>query len=101
MQEFKGKYYGSIFLHYQPVDKSIWNYTIDDVIARVPPHWNEGCTEEVGSRWAGQAITVDSMTAMGSPSRVVNGKYIHDNISPHAVSIKKTKVAVGDDGSEL
>lgn len=25
----KGKYYGSIFVHYQPVDRSIWNYSIE------------------------------------------------------------------------
>ena len=29
MNEFKGKYYGSIFLHYNPVDKDIWNYKHD------------------------------------------------------------------------
>ena len=28
-RKFKGKYYGSIFLHYQPVDKSIWNFDIE------------------------------------------------------------------------
>ena len=26
---FKGKNYGSLFLHYQPVDTSIWNYSIE------------------------------------------------------------------------
>jgi hypothetical protein len=25
-----------------------------DVIANVPPHWNEGVKEDHGSRWAGQ-----------------------------------------------
>ena len=29
MKEFKGQYYGSIFLHYSPVDKSIWDYKHD------------------------------------------------------------------------
>ena len=29
MKQLKGKYYGSLFLHYQPVDKSMWNYTTD------------------------------------------------------------------------
>jgi hypothetical protein len=29
MKEFKGKYYGSIFVHYQPADRSFWNYTIE------------------------------------------------------------------------
>lgn len=29
MTEFKGRYYGSIFVHYEPEDKSIWNYEIE------------------------------------------------------------------------
>ena len=29
MKTLKGKYYGSLFLHYQPVDQNIWNYTTD------------------------------------------------------------------------
>lgn len=29
MRAFKGKYYGSIFLHYKPVDKKLWDYTIE------------------------------------------------------------------------
>jgi hypothetical protein len=29
MKRFKGQYYGSIFLHYAPVDKSIWPYTVE------------------------------------------------------------------------
>jgi hypothetical protein len=44
---------GSIFLHYQPVEKAQWGYTHDDVIAAVPPHWRRGVREEQGSRWAG------------------------------------------------
>jgi len=70
MSEFKGKYYGSIFLHYQPVDTEIWNYTVEDVIANVPPHWHMNITEDKGSRWAGQAVTVDSRVASGAPLRV-------------------------------
>lgn len=27
MSVLKGKYYASIFIHYRPKDKSIWNYT--------------------------------------------------------------------------
>jgi hypothetical protein len=27
--QLKGKYYGSIFVHYQPVDRSVWNYSVD------------------------------------------------------------------------
>eukprot|EP01038_Epipyxis_sp_PR26KG_P012556 gene12556-16840_t len=67
----KGKYYGSLFLHYKPADKSIWNYTTEDIIAHVPPHWNEGILEDHGSRWAGQAITTDSMIVAGAPERYV------------------------------
>ena len=70
MSEFNGKYYGSIFLHYQPVDTNIWNYSVEDVIANVPPHWNRNTTETKGSRWAGQAITVDSRLAKGAPERL-------------------------------
>jgi hypothetical protein len=28
-QKFRGKYYGSVFLHYQPVDRNIWDYSIE------------------------------------------------------------------------
>jgi hypothetical protein len=27
-QVFNGKFYASAFAHYQPVDRGIWNYTI-------------------------------------------------------------------------
>ena len=40
------------------------------MIANVPPHWREGVTEYHGSRWAGQAITVDSRVVAGAPPRV-------------------------------
>jgi len=70
MTNFNGKYYGSIFLHYQPVDPVIWPYKVDDVIANVPPHWSRGATEKHGSRWAGQSITVNSRVAAGAPPRV-------------------------------
>ena len=84
MTEFKGKYYGSIFLHYAPVDKSIWNYNIDEVIASVPPHWKDNIIEDKGSRWVGQGITVDSRAAVGSNPRTVRGELIHDKKSPYA-----------------
>jgi hypothetical protein len=29
MKMMKGKYYGSLFIHYQPVEKSVWNYTVE------------------------------------------------------------------------
>ena len=28
-KRFKGKYYASVFSHYQPVDGEIWNYTVE------------------------------------------------------------------------
>lgn len=65
----KGKYYGSIFIHYMPEDTSIWNYTHDDVIANVPPHWSEGLMEDHGERYAGACITVDSRVSEGAPIR--------------------------------
>ena len=71
MKEFKGKYYGSIFLHYMPVEKSLWGFDVEQVIANVPPHWNKGVVEEKGSRWAGQALTIDSRIADGAPPRIV------------------------------
>eukprot|EP01041_Mallomonas_annulata_P008053 gene8053-16511_t len=110
MSSFKGKYYGSIFLHYAdltrirfiklsgrasemigsahtfpqilmnriltnsfPVDKSVWNHNIEDVIAKVPPHWRTGCDRNHGSRWAGQSITTDSRIAAGAPPRNDDG----------------------------
>lgn len=72
MKPLRGKYYGSLFVHYQPVDKRIWDYTVEDVIAAVPPHWSEGVTEDHGSRWAGQAITVDSRSVDNAPPRITN-----------------------------
>jgi hypothetical protein len=84
MQEFQGKYYGSIFLHYTPVDKTKWGYDVEQVIASVPPHWNEGLVEDEGSRWAGQGITVDSMAAAGAPPRVIKGEFVHARTSPHS-----------------
>lgn len=69
MTKFRGKYYGSIFLHYQPVDPAIWDYNQEMIIANVPPHWRDGATEEIGSRWSGQAITVDSRACEGLPPR--------------------------------
>lgn len=73
MTEFRGKYYGSIFAHYQPVDANLWPFTVDDVIQSVPPHWNEGLVERHGSRWAGQAITIDSRVVANAPPRIVQG----------------------------
>jgi hypothetical protein len=84
MKQFRGKYYASIFIHYQPVDRKIWDFDVEEVIASVPPHWNEGILEDHGSRWAGQGITVDSVIPKGAPPRIIRGQYIHDEVSPHA-----------------
>jgi hypothetical protein len=99
MKEFRGKYYGSIFLHYKPVDKDLWNFDVEDVVAAVPPHWIEGTVEDKGSRWAGQGITVDSRSPAGSPPRVINGEFIHDNKSPysHRTKVKSTKSKVNEE----
>jgi hypothetical protein len=74
MSKFKGKYYGSIFLHYKPVDTNIWNYRNDEVIEKVPPHWRDGIKDPHGSRWAGQAITTDSRVCEGAPPRIFGNK---------------------------
>lgn len=71
MREFKGRYYGSIFLHYMPVDRSLWGFDVEQIIANVPPHWADGVVEEKGSRWAGQALTIDSRIADGAPPRII------------------------------
>ena len=57
MTSLKGRYYGSIFLHYQPVDTGIWDWTVDRLINLVPPHWKDGVDFEEGrgSRWCGAA----------------------------------------------
>jgi len=75
---FKGRYYGSIFLHYQPVDKTIWDYDLDDIIAAVPPHWSDGTIEATGSRWSGQTITTDTMVTAGANERIVEGVVVPD-----------------------
>lgn len=70
LTQFKGKYYGGVFIHYQPVDKEVWNFQLDDVTYAVPPHWNQGTVEEQGSRWAGQvtgASDVDEHISLPSP----------------------------------
>jgi hypothetical protein len=71
MKVLKGEYYGSIFLHYQPVDKSIWDFTVDDVIANVPPHWRDGVITEQGERWAGASLTIDSRASEIAPPRTM------------------------------
>jgi hypothetical protein len=84
MQELKGKYYGSIFLHYQPVEKEVWDYSVDKIIEHVPPHWRYGvdASEGKGSRWCGAAASVDSRTAEGAPHLKRRGKIIKETV-PH------------------
>lgn len=76
--KLKGKYYGSLFMHYQPVDQAIWDFSINDVIANVPPHWNEGVVEDTGSRWSGQGITTESMIPQGANPRIIQGIEVPD-----------------------
>eukprot|EP01038_Epipyxis_sp_PR26KG_P011470 gene11470-15363_t len=77
-KRFNGKYYASIFVHYKPVDRSIWSYTVEDVIANVPPFWQENIIEDKGSRWAGSSITVDSLATENAPPRMVLGEVVED-----------------------
>lgn len=77
MTALKGKYYGSIFVHYRPSNKAIWNYSIEDVIAHVPPHWKDDMdAEEGGSRFSGAALSTDSRITVRAPDRVINGQLI-------------------------
>jgi hypothetical protein len=83
MRTFRGSYYGSIFLHYQPMDKGIWSFDVEKIIASVPPHWRKGVhDEEKGSRWAGAALTTDSRVAEGAPPRTLEGKLLQETL-PH------------------
>ena len=91
MTEFLGKYYASIFVHFQPVDLDVWNYTVEDVINAVPPHWRDGVVEDQGSRWAGQAITTDDRVAHGAPPRGIG---INNHRNKNYVPKKETGVKV-------
>jgi len=77
-QRLKGKYYASIFMHFQPTDKAIWDVKLDDVVNHVPPHWRDGVIEEQGNRWAGQGLTIDSRVTDGAPPRVIKGREVPD-----------------------
>jgi hypothetical protein len=46
----------------------------------VPPFWNEGLSEDHGSRWAGQAITTDSWAVDNAPPRVVGNSMPASNL---------------------
>lgn len=84
---FKGKHYSSIFVHYQPVDASIWNYQIDDIISSVPPHWNDNIVEPKGSRWSGQGITTDSRVTALAPPRIIKGEVV-ENIEEYYTNLE-------------
>ena len=34
MKAFRGDYYGSIFLHYRPVDRGLWSYDVEVRVTR-------------------------------------------------------------------
>jgi len=94
-QTLKGKYYASIFVHYMPKEKSIWDFSLEDVINNVPPHWRQGVIEGEGSRWAGQCLTVDSCVTDLVPPRTVKGEIVHnitqyylDHKTPHYYSAR-------------
>jgi len=70
-----------VFVHYQPVDRTIWNYQPDDVIAGVPPFWRKRVVEERGSRFAGQGLTIDSCVTDGAPARVIKGEHVDDIVA--------------------
>jgi len=78
----KGQYYGSLFVHYQPIDVHIWNYTIEDVVEHVPLHWRNGVVETRGSRWSGASLTIDSLVTDGANKRIIDGEEI-TNISAY------------------
>jgi len=99
-QLLKGRYYGSLFLHYQPIDPSIWNYDIDDIIAHVPPHWRDNVIEDVGSRWAGQGLTIDSLIAAGAPPRVIDGNVVED-IREFYQQLKQSIPSSSSDSADL
>lgn len=44
--ELRGKYYGSLYVHYAPVNKRIWNLDTQSVMKAIPPHWSVGAVEE-------------------------------------------------------
>lgn len=103
MTEFLGKYYGSIFVHYQPVDLDVWNYKVEDVINAVPPHWRDGAVEDKGSRWAGQAITTDDRVAHGAPPRGVgihnhrNKNYVAPQTGPGPQQLDRMSVSAPEE----
>lgn len=86
-QVFKGKHYSSVFVHYQPVDTSIWNYGMEDVIASVPPHWGDNVIEPKGSRWSGQGITTDSRVTALAPPRIIKGELV-ENIEEYYTNLE-------------
>ena len=82
MTTFKGKYYGSIFLHYKPVDKNVWDYNVEKVISAVPPHWRKNVKYENlrSPRYAGAALTIDSRATEHALKVPRSPKFIKDNV---------------------
>jgi hypothetical protein len=80
-QVLRGKYYASVFTHYQPVDSNIWDFNTEMVINNVPPHWRDGIIEDHGSRHAGQGLTIDSRMSEAAPPRVIKGKRVDDIVA--------------------
>lgn len=92
MNEFRGKYYGSIFVHYQPVDTNIWSITLKDSLESIPEYWSLGTVDADGSRWAGQAITTDDRVAANAPPRIIENineynEYIKNNFDENGLFI--------------
>ena len=52
LKAFTGRYFANLFIHFKPKDPLFWNYSIEDVSDRVPPHWRDGCLDgPVGERF--------------------------------------------------
>ena len=104
MQTFKGKYYGSIFLHYKPVDTNIWDWNVDRIIEHIPPHWRDDIDigEGKGSRWCGAAVSVDSRTADGAPDRKHRGKVVHQTTPHNYLAVQPPPAYYpGEEGDEM
>lgn len=66
-KQLLGKYYVSVFIHFAPEDKSLWNYKHEDTILHVPPHWHEQTLTDEGP--GGACLTVESRLPHGDSRR--------------------------------
>lgn len=73
-----GRHYSSTFVQYQPADHAIRNFTIEDVVEKIPSFWNEGVSKEIGSRFANVVCSTDSCVTEGAPPRIVDGVLVED-----------------------